>query len=60
MTVNDVLVNLNPFFCRSITFLLHQNGMDQPKQKRVWINQDVIDGSSCKLISNFAVNQTCF
>ena len=42
--VNDVLVD--PYlFClgRYIPFYCSKKGLDQPKEKRVWINQDIID-----------------
>ena len=47
-TIDDVFVDPHLFcFGQSIPFQCSKNGMDRPKQKRVWIDQDVIDGPHC-------------
>ena len=42
-------LTIHTLFCfgRSIPFWCSKKGMDRPKQKRVWINQDVIDSPHC-------------
>ena len=66
-TVNDVLVVPYPF----LFWLIHtlfielkgygstktKKGLDQPKQKKVWIKQDVIDGPCCILSARFQLEK---
>ena len=45
-TINDILVDLCPCYC-----------IERPKQIRVWIDEDVIDGPGCTMRSVYFLNE---